>query len=119
MRRLTRHCQETGPLDVKVTWYQRSYQPRFSHRRSCASASAYQVEWGKSKTKQSARRRKREDREEKQREGGVFTNLLTTRVVHELDLDGLQADDGKAGFQLGEHAQRFCELLVDLWDARA
>lgn len=49
----------------------------------------------------------------------MFTYLLTTRVVHELDLDGLQADDGKAGFQLGEHAQRFCELLVDLWDARA
>ena len=44
-RKVTRHCQETGPLDVKVTWYQRSYQPRFSHRRSCASISAYQVEW--------------------------------------------------------------------------
>lgn len=111
MRRLTRHCQETGALDVKVTWYQRSYQPRFSHRRSCASASAYQVEWDKSKPVSTVK--------EEERGGGVFTYLLTTRVVHELDLDSLQADDGKAGFQLGEHAQRLCELFVDLWDARA
>ena len=48
----------------------------------------------------------------------VRTNLLTTRVIHELDLDGLRADDGKARFELREHAQRFCELFVDLWDAR-
>ena len=47
MRKVARHCQETGPLDVRVTWYQRSYQPRFNHRRSCASASAYNVVQGR------------------------------------------------------------------------
>ena len=49
MRKVARHCQETGPLDVKVTWYQRSYQPRFNHRRSWASASAYIVESDRNK----------------------------------------------------------------------
>lgn len=44
--------------------------------------------------------------------------LLTTRIIHELDLDSLRADNGKARFQLREHAQRFCELFVDLRDTR-
>jgi hypothetical protein len=50
MRKVARHCQETGPLVVRVTWYQRSYQPRFNHRRSCASASAYIVAWDRRAT---------------------------------------------------------------------
>jgi hypothetical protein len=41
MRIVARNRQETGPLDVKIASYQRSYQLRFNHRRSCASASAY------------------------------------------------------------------------------
>jgi hypothetical protein len=44
--------------------------------------------------------------------------LLTTRVIHELNLDGLRADYGKSCFQLREHAQRFCELFIDLRDTR-
>src|SRR6266566_320734 len=54
MRKVARHRQETGPLDVRVTWYQRSYQPRFNHRRSCASASAYKVVYRRIKTIRSA-----------------------------------------------------------------
>jgi len=47
------------------------------------------------------------------------THLATTRVIHELDLAGLRADRGQTSLELREHAQRFCEFVVDLWDARA
>jgi hypothetical protein len=110
MRKVARHRQETGPLDVSVTWYQRSYQPRFNHRRSCASASAYNV--ASVKTIRSAWR------SERRAHFGCDTYLLTTRVIHELNLNGLGADDRKSCFELCEHAERLCEFIVDLWDAR-
>jgi hypothetical protein len=36
-----------------------------------------------------------------------------------LDLASLRADGGQAGFELCEDMKRFCELVVDLRDARA
>jgi hypothetical protein len=36
-----------------------------------------------------------------------------------LDLAGLRADGGQTRLELCEDAQRFPELVVDLWDARA
>jgi len=47
------------------------------------------------------------------------THLATTRVIDELDLAGLGADRGQTSLELREDAQRFCEFIVDLWDARA
>src|SRR5947209_2611461 len=40
MRIEARNRQETGPRDVKMASYHRSYQLRFNHRRSCTSVSA-------------------------------------------------------------------------------
>jgi hypothetical protein len=87
MRIVVRSRQETRPLDVKMAWYHRSYQLRFSHLRSCTSASAYISH----------------DQQRYQKNARVFfscfgigcgTHLATTRVVYALDLAGLRADGG-------------------------
>jgi hypothetical protein len=31
----------------------------------------------------------------------------------------LRTDGGQSGFELREHAERFCEFVIDLWNARA
>src|SRR6266850_422433 len=53
------------------------------------------------------------------RRQNTLTHLATTRVIHELHLASLRADGRQSGFELREHAERFCEFVVDLWNARA
>src|SRR6266851_9456258 len=105
---VVRSRQEMRPLDVNMASYHCSYQLRFNHLRSCTSASAYISH----------------DQQHYQKNARVFfsclaigcgTHLATTRVVSALDLAGLRADGGQTRLELCEDAQRFRELVVDLW----
>jgi hypothetical protein len=86
MRSVARHRQETGLLDVKMTSYERSYHPRFNHRRSCTTASALRPRKGVRKFSRNIRASHR--------------YLLATGIVHKLELRRLSADYWQTSLKL-------------------
>lgn len=88
VRSVARHLQETGLLDVKMTSYERSYHPRFNHRRSCTTASALAA----------TTKRKSVKRAILTREAQKY--LLATGIIHELELRRLCADCWQTSLKL-------------------